>query len=174
MNANQAKKFFDALDAAGIKRYQCSTDLSTHLYNDGVRAIAKPDYKNEQIVAFRSVDYGGSVKRYDKNIQVVLSDFGDVHEVRAAGDYQQIVKFVESLGSISLNDDELKILLEIDKKNYDIIPETGDYNRFHYLSKKQYEALSKEDREKYDKEKAEYEEKKEKYIGQNSAASITL
>ena len=68
----------------------------------------------------------------------------------------------------------IKILLEIDKKNYDIIPETGDYNRFHYLSKKQYEALSKEDREKYDKEKAEYEEKKEKYIGQNSAASITL
>ena len=64
MNANQAKKFFDALDAAGIKRYQCSTDLSTHLYNDGVRAIAKPDYENGQIVAFRSVDYGGSVKRY--------------------------------------------------------------------------------------------------------------
>ena len=94
--------------------------------------------------------------------------------MRAAGDYQQIVKFVERLGSISLNDDELKILLEIDKKNHDIIPETGDYNRFHYLSKKQYEALSKEDREKYDKEKAEYEEKKEKYIGQNSAASITL
>ena len=42
MNSNQAKKFMDAVEAANIKSYQFDTDLGTHLYHDGVRAIARP------------------------------------------------------------------------------------------------------------------------------------
>ena len=78
----------------------------------------------------------------------------------------------------NLEGQEVKFPVVMPKELWDL---SGRYSSigsemvlFHYLSKKQYEAHSKEDREKYDKEKAEYEEKKEKYIGQNSAASITL
>ena len=60
-------------------------------------------------------------------------------------------------------------------KNVNLNPETGDYvHGFHYLSKKEYDELSPEEKEAYDASKKEYEEAKEKYIGVNQAASITL
>ena len=65
-------------------------------------------------------------------------------------------------------------MVEIDKSNVDIIPATGDYNRFVPLTKKQYDALSDKEKKEYDKAKAEEEKRQHDYIGQNAAASITL
>lgn len=174
MTTEQAKAFDQAVQAAGIKAYEFTTDLGTHLYHGG-NAVAKIDYTHNCILNFRATDMGGRPNAsFNGNIQATLSNFDDIHEVRCAGDYDQITKFIDSIGSISLTDDELKLLLQIDKKNYNLIPETGDYNRFHYLSKKAYEALTDDEKKKYDEDKAAYEDAKEKYIGQNAAASITL
>jgi hypothetical protein len=64
--------------------------------------------------------------------------------------------------------------MQIDKRNYNIIPETGDYNRFVYLTESQYNALSEEEKEKYNAAKDAYEKEKATYIGQNVSARITV
>lgn len=174
MTSDQANKFMAAVEAAGIKTYEFDSDLCTHLYHDGNHAIAKIVPELGAVVAFRANDYGGAVPRYAHNIQVVVSDYGDIHEVRTAGSCDQIKKFAETIG-VSLNEDDIKILLSIDKANYDIKPETGDYvSRFHYLTQKQYNELSDDEKQKYDSEKEAYENAQKNYIGQNMAATVKL
>lgn len=175
MTNEQAKAFLDAIEAAEIKTFEFDTDLCTHLYNDGIHAIIKPNFDMNCAIGIRANDYGGSVKRYNHNVQVVLADFSDIHEARTAGSAKQIEKFLEAIGNITLTDEELKILVKIDNGNYDIIPETGDYNnQFHYLSKKQISQLTEEEQKKYKASKEKYEKEKREYIPVNQAASITL
>lgn len=173
MNADQCKKWLAAIESAGIKAYQFDTDLGTHLYHDGEHAIALTSDDLNAVVAIRSNNFGGSHNTYKNNVQVVMSDYADIHEVRTGGTSEQIRKLVKELG-ITLTDEQVKIIVDIDKYNYDIKPETGNYLRFRYLTQNQYDALSDEEKAKYDSEKKEYEEGKEKYIGHNMAASITL
>ena len=173
MNADQCKKWLAAIESAGIKAYQFDTDLGTHLYHDGEHAIALTNDDLNAVVAIRSNNFGGSHNTYKNNVQVVMSDYADIHEVRTGGTSEQICKLVKELG-ITLTDEQVKIVVDIDKYNYDIKPETGNYLRFRYLTQKQYDALSDEEKAKYNSEKKEYEEEKEKYIGHNMAASITL
>lgn len=173
MTVDQCKKWMDAIKAAGIKTYQFDTDLGTHLYHDGVNAVAIPAHDLEAVVAIRANTFGGSHNTYEHNVQAVLSHYGDIHECRTGGTSEQILTLVENLG-ITLTEEEVKIVVDIDKGNYDIKPETGNYHRFRYLTQKQYEALSDEEKAKYDSEKEKYEADKAKYIGQNMAASITL
>lgn len=173
MNVDQCRKWMAALEKADIKSYQFDTDLGTHLYNNNVNAVAIPNHDLEAVVAIRSTNFGGSHHNCIDNVQCVLSDYGDIHECRAGGTSEQILTLVKELG-ITLSDENAKIVIDIDKRNYDIKPETGNYNRFRYLTQKQYEELSDEDKSKYDFEKDAYEEKQKKYIGQNMAASITF
>ena len=174
MNKTQCQKWMAALEAAELECYQFDTDLGTHLMNDGKNAIAIPIDDIEAVLAIRPSSLAGSHNVYAANVQAVLSDYADVHEVRTAGTSDQIKKLVETLG-VSLTDEQVKIIVEIDKRNYDIKPATGDYvNRFRYLTQKQYEELSEEEKTKYDSEKEKYETEKEKYIGQNMAATIRL
>ena len=172
MTKAQSDKFMAAIKAAGITTYQFDTDLGTHLYNDGKNAIAIPDNNLEAVVAIRG-NFGGSHPTYANNVQLVLSDYADVHEIRTGGTSEQIRTLVENLG-ITLTEDQVKIVVNIDKGNYDIKPETGNYQRFHYLTQNQYEALSDEEKAKYDSGKEAYEKAQANYIGQNVSASITL
>lgn len=173
MTSEQCQSFLTAVESAGIKSYQFTTDTPSHLYNDGENHITKADFAKECIVAFRSATIGGSHNVYN-GIQVVIADFADVHEIRTGGSYDQIKKFCESF-NVELTDDEFKVLLKIDKQNYDIKPETGDYNKsFTYLSSKQYEALSNKEKAEYAERKAAYEKAKAEYIPANQAAQITL
>ena len=173
MNSNQAKKFMDAVKAANIKSYQFDTDLGTHLYHDGVRAIARPLYDLEAVISYRAMS-GGSTPVYGNNIQVITSDFGDIHECRLAGSLEQIKKFAAEYGD-TLSNDDLKILLQIDSTNVNIKPETGDYvNGFKYLTAKQISQLSPEEKADYEAELAEHEKSVREYIAPNQAASITL
>jgi len=174
MNKTQCQKWMAALKAAELTCYQFDTDLGTHLMNDGKNTIAIPLDDIEAVLAIRSNNLAGSHNVYASNVQAVLSDYTDVHEVRTAGTSEQIKKLVETLG-VSLTDEQVKIIVEIDKRNYDIKPATGDYvNRFRYLTQKQYEELSEEEKTKYDSEKEKFETEKEKYIGQNMAATIRV
>lgn len=175
MTADICRAFMGAIEAAEVKSYQFNTDLGTRLYHDGERAIAKPNYSIDAIVALRSGNFAGSHNRYQNKINVVVSDFGDIHEVEAGLSVEQAKKFCEAMDGFELTDDDLKILLNIDGANYNINPVTGDYvNAFHYLSKKQLEELTPEERAEYEAKLAEYEEKKSKYLGSHQAAQITL
>lgn len=174
MNATQCKAFMDAVEAAEITTFTFDSDLSSHFRNDGKRNIVKPDYDKECMVAFRANHtFGGSEKTFDPNIEVIVSDFGDIHEVRTAGNYEQIKAFIESFGGIDMTDDDFKILLEVDGANYNINPVTGDYvNAFHYLSKKEYDALTPEEQEAYDEAKAVYEKAKASYLPPHTAGMV--
>ena len=173
MNVDQCKKFMAGVESAEIKAYQFDIDDGTHLYHDGKTAIAIPNHDLGAVVAIRSSNFGGSHNAYTNKVQAVLSDYGDIHSVRASGTSEQITKFVAELG-VTLTDEQLKVVVNIDKYNYDIIPATGNYLGFKPLTQKQYEALSDEEKAKYDSEKDAYEKEKAQYIGQNMAARITF
>ncbi len=172
MNKSQAKKFIAAADTAGIKNYQFDTDLGSHLYNND-HSIIKFVESDEIVYNIRDSHFGGSHNTNADPLQVVGAWCEDLHEARIAGSYSQIKTFLETLG-VSLYDSDLKIMLDIENMNVDIIPATGDYNRFVPLTKKQYDALTPEEKEKYDAAKKADDDAKAKYIGQHAAASITL
>lgn len=173
MNVDQCKKWMAGVEAAGLTMYQFDTDLGTHLMNDGENAIVIPLHDLNAVVAIRSIAYGGSHTGYKEKVQTILSDYSDIHEVITCGTSEQILKLVAELGA-SLTEDQVKIVVNIDKRNYDIKPMTGNYLGFKPLTQKQYEALSDEEKAKYDSEKTAYEKEKANYIGQNMAASVTF
>lgn len=173
MTGEQITKVIDTAKAAGITTYDFATDIYAHFYHDGENSFVKYDSTNDVLFNVRSSNYGGAVPQFGQNkILVMGADPIDVHEARIAGDYDQIKTFLENFG-LDLSDDELKIMVDLNKMNYDIIPETGDYNRFVPLSKKQYDALTPEEKEEYDAAKAKDDEAKANYIGQHAAASIS-
>ena len=172
MTGEQTKKFIEAAKTAQIKNYQFDTDLGTHLYNND-HAFNKFVEADEIVYNIRNGKFGGSHNGTDRALQVVAAWTEDIHEARISGTSDQISTFLKTLG-VELSDSDLKIMVEIDKSNVDIIPATGDYNRFVPLTKKQYDALSDKEKEEYDKAKAAEEKRQHDYIGQNVAASITL
>lgn len=172
MNKTQTRKFIDAAGTAGIANYQFDTDLGSHLYNND-HAIIKFIDADEIVYNIRDSHFGGSHNSNHDPLQVVGAWCEDLHEARIAGTYSQIKTFLETLG-VTLSDSDLKIMIDIENMNVDIIPATGDYNRFSPLTKKQYDALTDEEKAKYDADKKAADEAKAKYIGQHSAASITL
>ena len=173
MNATQAKAFMDAVEAAGVTEFTFDSDLCSHFHHDGHHGIVKPDYDKECMIAFRSnYTFGGSTKTFAPSIEIIMSDFGDIHETRVGVTPEQAKAFCESFG-LDLDDDEFKVLLQIDGANRNINPVTGDYvNVFHYLTKKQYDQLTPEEQEKYDEAKAAYEKAKAEYLPPHSAAQV--
>jgi hypothetical protein len=145
MNGSETKKFLDAIKAADIKSYMYCTDLSTNLYSND-HEIIKTDIENEIAYNFRKNDYSGSTNKLPGSISVRAAKLEDIHEVRTAGDFEQIKKFMESLGFDSFSDADLKILAHIDGFTYDIKPATGDYLGFTLLSTDKYNKLSEDDK----------------------------
>jgi hypothetical protein len=155
MNGSETKKFLDAIKAADIKSYMYCTDLSTNLYSND-HEIIKTDIENEIAYNFRKNDYSGSTNKLPGSISVRAAKLEDIHEVRTAGDFEQIKKFMESLGFDSFSDADLKILAHIDGFTYDIKPVTGDYLGFTLLSTDKYNKLSEDDKRAYDDAKEKF------------------
>ena len=175
MTPEQCRKFMTAVEAADMRSYEFDCDTGTRYLHDGKTTITKVDYKDNQVVCFRNMGtYGGATRQYEANVEIICSNFDDIHAVRTAGSYEQVKKFIESAG-LDLSNDEMKVILTIDKHNVDIKPVTGDYvNGFKYLSKREYSELSDKDKKEYDAKKEAYEKVKANYIGKNKAAQITL
>ena len=175
MTPEQCRKFMTAVEAADMNSYEFDCDTGTRYLHDGKTTITKVDYKDNQVVCFRNMGtYGGATRQYEANVEIICSNFDDIHAVRTAGSYEQVKKFIESAG-LDLSNDEMKVILTIDKHNVDIKPVTGDYvNDFKYLSKREYSELSDKDKKEYDAKKEAYEKVKANYIGKNKAAQITL
>lgn len=153
MDNNGVKKFMAALKAANITKYSFDTDLGTHYYNNE-NSIVFLDYSNDLVYNIRSNHFAGSVPAYEGDFAVYASEFEDIHEVRCGGTLEQIHKFIESAG-LTLSDEQKQVLVDINSKNkFDIEPLTGDYHKFVELSEEEYNKLTPDEKEKYDKLKA--------------------
>lgn len=173
MTGEQTKKVIAAFEAVGITDYAFHTDMMGNYYNNS-NGIIKYNEADELVYNIRSPRRTGSVASSEGDLEVATAWCEDIHEVTVGGNYEQIDSLLNELG-VTLSDSDTKLLVNIADKNYDIIPVTGDYvNAFHYLSKKQIEELSPEEKAKYEADLKAYEESKEKYIGKNQAASITV
>lgn len=164
MTSSQASTFISAMENAEIGTYYFVTDMSTNFYHDGKTAICK--LNGDLLVNFRRPQYPSY--RTVNGAEVMISDVVDIHEARAVGTAEQIKKVASTLG-VALSDEEYAILLDIDKKNVDIVPATGNYIEFVFIPKEEYDKLT-------DEQKAEYDEAKKfeksplprfKVLGQN-------
>ncbi len=173
MKGSQTRKVIDAFEAVGIKKYVFSTDMNTHYYNND-NAIIKYVDEDEMIYNIRANTRGGSQKTSEGNFEIAGAWCEDIHEVVAGVNYDQIDSLISELG-MTLSDSDTKLILNINSHNYDIIPMTGDYvNAFHYLSKKEIEELSPEEKTEYEAKLKAYEDAKAKHLGEKQAASITV
>lgn len=172
MTSNQYNKFKQALETAEIVSFAVEDDINGWYYHNGENAFIKDN--SDGVISIRSNKTSQSHPAFAGNVLVNFIEFVDIHVARTAGSAEKIKKFMEAMGA-SLSDDEYKLVLEIDKHNYDIKPVTGDYvSNFKYLSQREYDALSPEEKAAYDEEKAAYEKAKRDYLPQNQAASITF
>ena len=147
MTLDGVNKFLDALKAAGIKEYQFDTDTDIHYYNNETNSICVIDESTENVYNIRQKISNG-LTPYPGNLYVQASHINDIHVARFGGSYEDIKKFIDAYG-LNVTESQLKLLINIDKRNYNLKPLTGDYN-FKILSNDEIEKLSPE-------EKADYE-----------------
>lgn len=172
MNSNQARKFMEAVEAAGIDKYSFNTDVTTAYYHDGKTCCVVPDYNLDGIHAFKKNNFSGAVSYFkgdNKKIAYYFSDFGDVHEVRTVGNMSQMKKFAEAMG-ITLTDDVINVFKWMEGSTSDLKPITGDYT-FKYLTDEEYDKLTPEQKEAYDENKKQYELRK---AGISGVASVSI
>lgn len=144
-----------ALDAAGIKKFQFSTDNNNHLYNNA-NAIVLDDTANGNLVNIRKKSAVVGANPYPGETLVTTADYDSVHEMTFGGDYKMVKDFLDQLG-LTLTKEQEEILMKIDRSNYTVKPATGNYHPFKVLTPEEYEALTPEEKEAYDKAKKEYD-----------------
>ena len=151
MEANTATKIYDALQAAEIKNYGILTDEAYHFYNNDNGFITKSgdDFvavcKKSPVIGAEPYP-GQAIARAFSSTSIVYFEVG--------GGYEEIEKFFDELG-VSITDEQKAVLLKIDRTNYNVIPETGDYHPFKELTPEEYDALSDEEKAAYDAAKKE-------------------
>ena len=158
MTLQGMKKFLNALKTAGIKNWEGVNDIaSVHYYNND-HCVNVLDESDQTLYNFSRPLPTGSYA-LEKNIMVRATNLADVHEVAFSGSFKQVKAFIDAFG-LSLNDEQMKILVNIYGSNYSLKPVTGDYLTFKELSEDEINALS-------EKEKAEYEEAFKKFKSRN-------
>lgn len=148
MQTNQITSFIDAVKSAGLKNYSFADDTNVVFYNNDNSFILIDEAK-ETLINVRKT-YVTGVPSSENPITISASDFLDIRRAEISGTAEQIKKFCESYG-LSLTDDQLKIIVNIEGNNRILKPITGDYTVvYHKLSKAEYEALSDEEKAAYD------------------------
>ena len=148
MDMSIAKQIMTAVNEAEITNYDFYTDVGTHLYNTKDTAIAFLDEEHNAVISVQK-RFTLDGPPYPGNLLLDVADIEDIHEFRCGGDYKTINKFIEAFGS-SLTEEQYKLLLKIDRSNYDIKPETGDYVSFTPKSEAEVEAMTPEEKEEYE------------------------
>lgn len=164
MTTEVANKIFNAINSAGIKNFEVLTDGSfIHMRNNDFDTI-KWNGSNT-LICIRSEKMPGATA-FPGNVRVSTIDVEQIEEIRIGGDAKDMLAYAEALG-FSLEDDEIAKVNKINSMNRSIIPPTGDYFNFNYLTEEEYEQLTPEEKEEYDKRKTRYESyKSEHYMGQ--------
>jgi hypothetical protein len=166
------KKFKNAIDATGIKKYQIDTDTDYHLFNDPENAkVILFDEGTTTFYNFRQKIATNS-EGWNDPVVCTACDVLDIHMIKFGATPEKISQFIEQMG-FELDDDQKEGIIKINKGNYDIKPITGDYvlTGFKVLTEEEIAQLSPQ-------EKIDYEEKLKIYnnrqkLGANQAVQIT-
>ena len=146
MESSTVSKILSALESAGIKEYGVATDELYHLYNNDYGILVNGGSemysisRKSQVIGAEPYEGETVVRAFDHSA-IVFFEFG--------GDFKAVEAFLEAAGQ-SLTDEQKKVLLRIDRTNYTVIPETGDYHPFKELTPEEYEALTPEEKAAYD------------------------
>ena len=151
MTSNQVSKFMSAIESAEIKNF-CFVDDITCYYTNSDAGVVVYDEANSAIVSIQ-LNSATSAK-VSNPLKFQMSDIVDIHRAEVSGDYETIKKFIDAYG-LNLSDDQLKVLMRIDRNNTIVKPVTGDYTTsYTKLTKEEYDALTEEEKKKYDEQVA--------------------
>lgn len=155
MTEAQVQHFMSAIDSAEIKTFAFVDDITCY-YKNGESGVCVYDSDNQAVVAINLNT--NTTSKTSNPLRFMMCNVTDIHRAEVQGDYEQVKKFIDAYG-LSLDDDQLKVLLTIDRSNTIVRPVTGDYTTsYRKLSKEEYNALSEEEKKKYDaKVKADQE-----------------
>ena len=156
MTLTGMKKFIEALKSAGVNNWEGVTDINTHLYNNE-NCVNVLDESDDTLYNFAGAS--GNASPYAPGSIVVKGvNLADLHEVRFGGTINQVKKFIDSFG-LTLDEDQMKILIKIYGANYNLKPQTGDYFVFNELTEDEIAKLTEEEKTEYEKNKKEFEKR---------------
>lgn len=157
MTTGQINKFLSAVESAEITTFAFVDDITCY-YKNGDSGVCKFDSANNAIVSIQ-INQGAGSAKLSNPLKFQMCDIVDIHRAEVQGEYEQIKKFIDAYG-LDLSDDELKLILKIDRSNTIVKPVTGDYTvTYHKLSQEEYDALSEEEKKKYDETVAKDQER---------------
>ena len=147
MTESQVNKFMSAIQSAEIKNFAFVDDITAY-YKNSDAGVCVYDSANKAIVA---INLNPATSARDSNpLRFMMSDITDIHRAEVQGDYESIKKFIDVYG-LSLDDKQLKVLMEIDRNNTIVKPATGDYTiTYHKLSQEEIDKMTPEEKAKYD------------------------
>jgi hypothetical protein len=172
MTTSAWQKFKAAIDSVGIKKFQIDTDTDYHLFNDTDAAkVIVFDEGSETFYNFRQRVGNGSDGWKDPVI-VTACEVADIHMIKFGATPDKISKFIEQMG-LNLDEEQQKAVIKINKGNYDINPETGDYKLagFRVLSDEEIAELTPQEKIDYEKKLEIFNNRKK--MGNNQVVQIT-
>lgn len=156
MTEAQINKFMSAIESAKIDNF-CFIDDITCYYTNSDSGVCVYDSSNKAIVSIQK--NSASSAQLSNPLKFQMCDIVDIHRAEVSGTYEILKKFIDKYG-LSLTDDQLKVLLRIDRNNTIVKPVTGDYTTtYKKLTPEEYDALTEEEKKKYDKKKAADQER---------------
>lgn len=151
MTEAQVNKFMSAVESAEIENF-CFIDDITCYYTNSDAGVCVYDSSNKAIVSIQK-NVAASAQ-LSNPLKFQMCDIVDIHRAEVSGTYEIIKKFIDEYG-LDLTDDQLKVLLRIDRNNNINKPVTGDYTTtYKKLTPEEYDALTEEEKKEYDKKKA--------------------
>ena len=167
MTTSAWQKFKAAIDAVGIKKFQIDSDTDYHLFNDTDSAkVIVFDEGTETFYNFRQRVGNGSDGWKDPVI-VTAVEVGDIHMIKFGATSDKIAEFIEQMG-LNLDDEQKEAVIKINKGNYQLNPETGDYilAGFKVLSDEEIAKLSPQEKIDYKKKLEIYNQRQKMGVGQ--------
>ena len=153
MDKSTVSKILNALESANIKEYELMVDENYHLYNNDNSIIING---GDEIYNIRRKSKAVGAEPFDGETVVRAFNPDNVVFIAFGGNFKDVEAFLSACGQ-TLTEEQKKILLKIDRSNYNVIPETGDYHPFKELTPEEYEALSPEDKAAYNAAKKEHD-----------------
>ena len=151
MTEAQIQKFMSAVESAEIKNFTFVDDITCY-YKNGDTGVCVYDSANKAIVSIQSHLPGTA--QASNPLKFQMCDIVDIHRAEIQGEYEVIKKFIDAYG-LSLDEEQLKVLITIDRNNTIVKPVTGDYTvTYHKLSPEEYNALTEEQKKEYDEKVA--------------------
>lgn len=156
MNTNQVSKIMSAIESAEIKEYKVTSTTGYHLQSNPSSGVIIEDDANEMLHHIRAKSKVYGAEPFAGNAVVESLDYADISEFTIGGGFAAIKKFFEEMG-ITLTQEQQEMLVKIDRSNYTIIPETGNYHPFKPVSQEEYDAMTPEEKAAYDAAKKDDE-----------------